>query len=215
MSAAALLRSLRPTQRAASALLGNKKIISHAVGRAPLLSAVSGLRTPSFTTPVVQQSVKQEFAKDSKQEQDLFSESVINKVNEQIIKKSHGRLFAVVYVHGHQHLVTPEDLVVVQGVFPPSIGDVIRLEKVLCVGGQDFTLFGRPLLQKDLVNVEATVVEKTLSHCRVYFYNRRRKNSRKTKFNRETHTLLRINRVEIMQKIDEVPEVEGVDGRIF
>lgn len=53
--------------------------------------------------------------------------------------------------------------------------------QVLCVGGQDFTLFGRPLLRKDLVNVEATVVEKTLSHCRIYFYNRRRKNSRKTK----------------------------------
>lgn len=163
----------------------------------------------------MQQSVKQELVKDCKQEQDLFTDNVISKVNNQIVKGSHGRLFAVVYIHGHQHLVTQEDLLIVQGVFPPSIGDVIRLEKVLCVGGQDFTLFGRPLLRKDLVNVEATVVEKTLSHCRIYFYNRRRKNSRKTKFNRETHTLLRINRVEIMQKIDEVPEVEGVDGRIF
>ncbi|XP_027235494.1 large ribosomal subunit protein bL21m [Penaeus vannamei] len=215
MSAAVFLRALRPTQIASSGLLGNRKIIGHAVGRAPLLSAVSGLRTPSFTPPVVQQSVKQELVKDCKQEQDLFTDNVISKVNNQIVKGSHGRLFAVVYIHGHQHLVTQEDLLIVQGVFPPSIGDVIRLEKVLCVGGQDFTLFGRPLLRKDLVNVEATVVEKTLSHCRIYFYNRRRKNSRKTKFNRETHTLLRINRVEIMQKIDEVPEVEGVDGRIF
>ncbi|XP_047479387.1 39S ribosomal protein L21, mitochondrial-like [Penaeus chinensis] len=165
MSAAVFLRAFRPTQIASSALLGNRKIIGHAVGRAPLLSAVSGLRTPAFTPPVVQQSVKQELVKDCKQEQDLFTEDVISKVNNQIVQRSHGRLFAVVYIHGHQHLVTPEDLVIVQGVFPPSIGDVIRLEKV----------------------------------C----------------FNRETHTLLRINRVEIMQKIDEVPEVDGVDGRIF
>lgn len=51
------------------------KIIGHAVGRSPLLSAVSGLRTPSFTPPFVQQSVKQELVKDCKQEQDLFTES--------------------------------------------------------------------------------------------------------------------------------------------
>ena len=51
----------------------------------------------------------------------------------------------------------------------------------MCVGGKDFTLYGRPLLHRDLVNVEATVIEKTLSHTVIDFYNRRRKNSRRTR----------------------------------
>lgn len=55
---------------------------------------------------------------------------MIEKVNNQIDEGRQGRLFAVVFIQGKQHLVTPEDLVVVQGVFPPNIGEVIRLEKV-------------------------------------------------------------------------------------
>lgn len=39
----------------------------------------------------------------------------------------------------------------------------------MAVGCSDFTLFGRPLLPKDLVYVEATVVEKTLFATEVMF----------------------------------------------
>ena len=49
-------------------------------------------------------------------------------------------------------------------------GQRIRLEKILLVGSSDFTLVGRPLLPRDLVNVEATVVEKSLSHKKINFY---------------------------------------------
>ena len=49
-------------------------------------------------------------------------------------------------------------------------GQRIRLEKILLVGAFDFTLMGRPLLPRDLVNVEATVVEKSLSHKKINFY---------------------------------------------
>ena len=45
-----------------------------------------------------------------------------------------------------------------------KIGQRIKIEKVLLIGSKDFTLIGRPLLPRDLINVEATVVEKTLSH---------------------------------------------------
>lgn len=41
-----------------------------------------------------------------------------------------GRLFAVVHIDGKQRKVTTEDLVVINGFFPPQIGDKIRLEKV-------------------------------------------------------------------------------------
>ena len=38
---------------------------------------------------------------------------------------------------------------------------------MLLVGSKDFTLIGRPMLPRDLINVEATVVEKTLTHKKV------------------------------------------------
>ncbi|XP_064122483.1 large ribosomal subunit protein bL21m-like, partial [Macrobrachium nipponense] len=144
-----------------------------------------------------------------------LTKNVIAKVNHQIANGQCGRLFAVVHLAGLQHLVTQEDLLVIEGTFAPNLGDKIRLEKVLCVGGRDFTLFGRPLLSKDLVSVEATVIEKNLSHCQINFFSWRRHNSRRTKFHRNQQTLLRINTVQVMHKINEVKEVEGVDGRIF
>ena len=51
-------------------------------------------------------------------------------------------------------------------------GQRIRLEKILLVGSSDFTLVGRPLLPRDLVNVEATVVEKSLSHKKINYYSK-------------------------------------------
>lgn len=64
----------------------------------------------------------------------------------------------------------------VEGTHPTNVGDVIRAEKVLLLGSRDFTLLGRPLLRPDLVRVEATVVEKSLTHTKTIFRNRRRKN---------------------------------------
>ena len=46
-------------------------------------------------------------------------------------------------------------------------GQKIRLDKICLIGSKDFTLLGRPLLPRDLVNVEATVVEKSLSHKKI------------------------------------------------
>ena len=60
------------------------------------------------------------------------------------------------------------------------LGQRIRLEKVLLVGSKDFTLIGRPFLPRDQISVEATVVEKTLTHKKVNHWrqiktNRQRK----------------------------------------
>jgi large subunit ribosomal protein L21 len=66
----------------------------------------------------------------------------------------------------------------IEGAHPADVGDVIRAEKVLLLGSRDFTLIGRPLLRPDLVRVEATVVEKSLTHTKTVFRNRRRKNTR-------------------------------------
>ncbi|XP_045592526.1 large ribosomal subunit protein bL21m [Procambarus clarkii] len=216
----AAIRWLRPAVLASRTLCGGEFILKQASTKLPLVTQVNKLRTVSNVATVLKRSaqhpnVQQEVVVDTDKAGEELTKYVIQQVNSQINENKHGRLFAVAFVQGKQHLVTTEDLVVVQGLFPPNIGDVIRLEKILAVGGRDFTLFGRPLLSKDLVNIEATVVEKTLSHCRVFHSYKRRENARRTKFGRQTHTMLRINRIEITHNIDEVQAVEGVDGRIF
>ena len=99
----------------------------------------------------------------------LSISEIWDKVNQQIKDKSHGRLFAVVHVAHHQHKVTEGDLLMVLRDLGASVGQRIRIDKNLLVGSKDFTLIGRPLLPRDLVNVEATVVEKDLSHKKVIY----------------------------------------------
>lgn len=93
--------------------------------------------------------------------------------------------------------VTDEDLILVENHIEADCGDRIRMEKVLLVGAQDFTLVGRPLLGQDLVRVEATVIEKTESWPKVHmrFWKRHR-------FQRKTiivqpQTVLRVNSIRL------------------
>lgn len=51
-------------------------------------------------------------------------------MNEKIGSDDLGRLFAVVQICGKQRKITSEDIIVVEGYFPPTVGDRIRLEKV-------------------------------------------------------------------------------------
>ncbi len=68
-------------------------------------------------------------------------------VNQKIKDPKATRNFAVVMVGGSQFKVTTEDVIVVRNQFYPTIGDKIRLEKVLLVGGKDFTVVGKPILR--------------------------------------------------------------------
>ncbi|ELK13240.1 39S ribosomal protein L21, mitochondrial, partial [Pteropus alecto] len=122
---------------------------------------------------------------------------VVQKVNELIATGQHGRLFAVVHFAGHQWKVTAEDLILIENALDVACGERIRLEKVLLVGADDFTLLGKPLLGKDLVRVEATVIEKTESWPRVNMKFKKRKNYKKKKIIVAPQTVLRINSVEI------------------
>jgi large subunit ribosomal protein L21 len=56
-------------------------------------------------------------------------------------------MFAVVMIAGSQFKVTTEDVIVIRNAFYPSIGDKIRLEKVLLVGSSDFSVVGKPFLR--------------------------------------------------------------------
>ena len=97
------------------------------------------------------------------------------------MKKDHGRLFAIIGVDLNQWKITEGDLLMLLKETGASLGQRIRLEKVLLVGSKDFSLIGRPLLPRDLINVEATVVEKSLGHKKVNHYKDPATRARHTK----------------------------------
>lgn len=107
------------------------------------------------------------------------------------------------------------------------------------VGSSDFTLVGMPLLRPDLVNIQATVVEKRLSHTKTNFKKKRRKQYqrinckllhlhknivyyrkfvlkgfRSLSVYRYQHTMVRINSI-TLNPVNEKKDLEGVDGRVF
>ncbi|XP_036717278.1 39S ribosomal protein L21, mitochondrial [Balaenoptera musculus] len=122
---------------------------------------------------------------------------VVEKVNELIARGRYGRLFAVVHFASHQWKVTSEDLILIENKLDVACGERIRLEKVLLVGADDFTLLGRPLLRKDLVQVEATVIEKTESWPKINMRFKKRKNYKRKRIIVSPQTVLRINTIKI------------------
>ncbi|KAL6262965.1 hypothetical protein P5V15_005755 [Pogonomyrmex californicus] len=148
------------------------------------------------------------------EEKEKICTDVTNEINDQIAMDRIGRMFAIIQVCGKQFKVTEHDLIIIEGFWPPNIGDQLKLEKVLLVGSKDFTLVGRPILNRELVSVDATVIQKTLSHTKTRFRFLPRKQYRRINFYRIQHTMLRINSIKINGNIDEKREVEGLD-RIY
>ncbi|XP_053977330.1 39S ribosomal protein L21, mitochondrial [Hylaeus volcanicus] len=139
---------------------------------------------------------------------------VIDEINKQITTQSTGRLFAVIHLCGVQFKITENDIIIVNGHWVPKPGDKLKLEKVLLVGSTDFTLIGTPILNRELVSVDATVIQKTLSHTITRFRFRPRKQFRRINFFRVHRTMLRINTITINGDVDKKNEVEGLD-RIY
>lgn len=128
-------------------------------------------------------------------------QDVFDKVNKQLDERKEGRLFAIVHLCGKQFKITAGDIILVEGYWPPTIGDEIRLEKVMLAGAMDFTLIGRPILPAGLVNVKATIIEKTLTHTKTHFKKKRRKQYMRINFQRSPNTMIRINSIEVEQKV--------------
>lgn len=126
--------------------------------------------------------------------------NVSNRINNQLCTQSIGRLFAVVHIDGKQRKITTEDIIVIPKPIEADIGEKIRLNKVLLVGGKDFTLIGRPVLNPEIVSVEATVLEKTLSHSIISYWYKRRKDFRRLYLRKLFYTYLRIDNITINEK---------------
>ncbi|XP_023723080.1 39S ribosomal protein L21, mitochondrial isoform X2 [Cryptotermes secundus] len=149
------------------------------------------------------------------EEEEKQSNELISKVNKQLQQQREGRLFAVVHVCGKQFKVTTEDIIIIEGNWAPQIGDKLKLEKVLLVGGSDFSLIGRPILSSELVSVHATVIEKALSHIKTIFRKKKRQQYQRINFKRTPHTMLRINSIQVKPEVNVKKAVEGLEGRIF
>lgn len=126
---------------------------------------------------------------------------VVDTVNRKIHQRDFGRLFAVVHFAGHQWKVTAEDLIMIENHIEAECGEQIRMEKVLLVGAEEFTLIGRPLLGKELVRVEATVIEKTESWPKVNMKFRKRHRFQRKKIITQPQTVLRINSINVAPRL--------------
>ncbi|KAK7169913.1 hypothetical protein R3I94_000222 [Phoxinus phoxinus] len=126
---------------------------------------------------------------------------VVEKVKGLIEKGEYGRLFAVVHFAARQWKVTNEDLILIENHIDAACGDRIRMEKVLLVGGSDFTLIGKPLLSCDLVQVHATVIEKTESWPMVHMRFWKRHRFQKKRIIIQPQTVLRINTIDVLPRL--------------
>ncbi|EDO38433.1 predicted protein [Nematostella vectensis] len=95
---------------------------------------------------------------------------------------------------GRQFKITVNDTITINRI-DAEMGNKIRLEKVLLVGGENFTVIGRPLLERDLVTIFATVIEKTKTAKVIVFKKKRRKGYKRTRGHRQDITVLRINSI--------------------
>ncbi|CAG0883875.1 unnamed protein product [Darwinula stevensoni] len=152
---------------------------------------------PVYKVPMEDQEVMVEDSGESKQ----VTREVLTRINEQIKDHSHSRLFAVVKMASWQYKVTVNDLIAPQIWLEADIGDRIVLEKVLLVGGREWSLIGQPILPKDLVRIEATVVEKTLTHTFTSFFMIKRKRHRRMHFFKYPLAVLRINSIEMKRPL--------------
>ncbi|XP_077428278.1 large ribosomal subunit protein bL21m [Vanacampus margaritifer] len=185
----ALMATLRRTR---CLLTSRPCVLPPAVGRSKSsvsshLVPLTSLSRPPWpeTRPVPEEEQRREHA------------ALTSAVNRLIEQDDFGRLFAVVHVAGRQWKVTDEDLILLENHVQAACGERLRLEKVLLVGARDFTLVGRPLLAKELVRVEATVVEKTQSWPKVHVRFWRRHRFERKRILVQPQTVLRINSVRL------------------
>ncbi|XP_068710636.1 large ribosomal subunit protein bL21m-like [Montipora foliosa] len=129
------------------------------------------------------------------------SSDIIKDVQDEMIKgENSGQIFAVVHIGGRQFKITVNDTIVIHRI-DADTGDRIRIEKVLMIGGENFSVIGTPLLARDLAKIEATVVEKTKSPKVIVFKKKRRKGYKRTQGHRQDITVLRINSIHVQPSL--------------
>nr|AVQ67922.1 mitochondrial large ribosomal subunit protein bL21m [Schmidtea mediterranea] len=133
----------------------------------------------------------------SKQDEDL-SQKVLNLVKMDALNKNTSRKFAIVHMFGRQFKVTNEDLVSITTMeCDLDIGEEIVLEKVLMVGSENFSMFGRPILPKTDVRITATVVEKSSKFPLINYLFVAKRQTSVMRTQQENRVVFRINNIEL------------------
>lgn len=131
---------------------------------------------------------------------------VIKDVQDEMLKSENsGQIFAVVHIGGRQFKITINDTIVINRI-DADTGDRIRIEKVLMIGGENFSVIGTPLVARDLARIEATVVEKNKSPKVIVFKKKRRKGYKRTQGHRQDITVLRINSIHVQPSLLSCPQ---------
>lgn len=102
-------------------------------------------------------------------------------------------MYAVIKTGGKQYKVSEGDLLKVEKL-EGSVGDIIELDEVLMVGGEEVKI-GAPLLPG--AKVKAQIVEQDKDKKILVFHSKRRKGYRKAYGHRQPITRLKIKGIEI------------------
>ena len=110
---------------------------------------------------------------------------------------ANNKVFAVVHMAGSQFKVSENDVIMINKKIEADCGELIRLEKILAVGGHDFTFIGQPLMKRELVKITAKVVEKTKGEKKIAFKKKRRKGYKRWKGHRQDLSVIKIENISI------------------
>lgn len=119
------------------------------------------------------------------------SQGLLTKLRDQL------RYYAITEIAGRPLLVTKNDKVIVHRLKDVNVGDVIKLDRVRELGSKDYTIKGSPFVDEKYYNITATVIEHTKSKLIRIVKKKRRKNYKRTIEHKQTHTVLRINNLDI------------------
>lgn len=124
---------------------------------------------------------------------DATTLSCVQKLRDQL------RYYAVTEIAGRPYLITQNDKVIVNRLRDVKVGDVLKLDRVREIGSKDHTLVGEPYVQDTIYDIQATVLEHTKSKLIQIVKKKRRKNYKRTIEHKQTHTVLRISKVDVVQ----------------
>lgn len=127
-----------------------------------------------------------------RQVQTSTSDPIVQKLRDQL------RYYAVAEIAGRPFLITKNDKVIVNRLNDVKVGDVLKLDKVRELGSKDYTLKGAPFVPENVHDIHATVIEHTKSKMLQIVKKKRRKNYKRTIEHKQTHTVLRISKVDVL-----------------
>ncbi|KAI8140891.1 ribosomal protein L21-like protein [Fennellomyces sp. T-0311] len=122
---------------------------------------------------------------------DATTKDLLTKLRDQL------RYYAVAEIAGRPFLITKNDKVIVNRLKDVQVGDVLKLDRVRELGSKDYTVKGSPYVSDKYYDITATVIEHPKSKLIQIVKKKRRKNYKRTIEHKQTHTVLRISKVDV------------------